>query len=243
MLTGKNPYFCHSFCTTKVSYLPQTDNFTYSPLLSFNYSMSDSTEYAFNLGFGLRNYFPYIKTILGINIFYDIKHFNLDKFHQIGLGFESLSFLEVRTNFYLPITKMVQSKNYHQFNSYRVIEYHTSKSLTGCEVEIGKRIQQKFLDFYFSVAPYWVFNRNFGIEYKTQLQLKSISLGINVYQHFACRSNIGKGRGETVVGIIGINIPLGADSSDKKSSIRIPISRWDPIRTCLNITYKEEYRG
>lgn len=239
-LTGKNPYFCNSFCTTKLLYLPEATISTYSPLLLFNYLISDSTEYAFSLGFGIRNYFPCFKKNLGINICYDVKHFNLDNFHQIGLGFESLSFLEVRSNFYIPITNIIKSKIYHQFNYNRIIENHISKSLGGCEIEIGKRIHQNFLDIYFSIAPYYFFDQGSGIEYKTQLRWKSILyIGINVYQHFACRSNIAKGSGETIAGIIGINIPLGADTNSKKRGMRIPISRWDTIRTCLNISYDD----
>lgn len=241
LLAGKNPYFCHSFCTTKLLYLPKANNFTYSSLFSLSYLMSDSTEYAFSLGFGLRKYFPYFKRTLGTNVFYDVKHFNLDKFHQIGLGFESLSFLEIRANFYFPITKILQSRIYYDFNDNRIIEVHTAKSLRAFEIEVGKRIHQNVLDGYFSIAPYFIFDGGSGIEYKLQLRWKSILyVGVNIYQDFACKAPIPKGLGETITGIIGINIPIGADSSDKKSTIRIPISRWDTIRTCLNIDYKED---
>lgn len=241
MSGGKNPYFHHSFWTTKLVYLPEVNNFTYHPLLSLNYLISDSREYAFSLGCGLRDYFPYLKKTLGMNIFCDIKHFNLDNFYQIGAGFESLSFFELRANFYVPIIRARKSQVFYLFNSTKLIESKSAISLSGCEVEIGKRIHKNFLDLYFSIAPYCIFNEGFGIEYKTQVRWKSILyLGLTVYQHFACSSRVAKGAGETIVGIMGLNIPLGVDSSTKKSAMRIPIYRWDTIRTCVNTTYKEK---
>ena len=221
-------------------YLPEINNFNYNPLLSLNYLISDSTEYAFSLGCGLRDYSPYLRKTLGMNIFCDLKHFNFDNLYQLGVGFESLSFFELRANFYVPITKYLKSQVYYLFNSNKLVESEKVISLSGCEVEIGKRIHKNFLDFYFSIAPYCFFNEGFGIEYKTQFRWKSILyLGLTVYQHLACSSRVAKGRGETAVGVIGLNIPLGSDSNTKKSARRIPISRWDTIRTCVNTTYRK----
>lgn len=241
MTTGKNPYFCNSFYTTKLLYLPD-NTYTFSPLLSFHSLISDSSEYAFSLGGGFRNYFSRLNTIFGVNVFYDLKHFNIEKLHQIGLGFESLSFFEIRANFYFPLMKSNQSKITHRLtNNNTLIELHKCKTTNACELEFGKRIQQNFTDLYFSIAPYFIFKEGSGIEYKVQVRWKSIMyFGVNVYQHFHCRSNIAKGPGETITGIVGINIPLGAESSEKKSINRIPISRWDAIRNCLMINFKNK---
>lgn len=241
MTMGKNPYFCHSFYTTKLLYLPK-DSYAFSPLLSFHSIISDSTEHAFSLGGGFRNYFSCLNSTFGVNAFYDLKHFNIEKFHQIGVGFESLSFFEIRANFYFPLIKSSQSKITHNFiNKGKLIEFHTSKTANACELEFGKRIQQNFTDLYFSIAPYFIFNEASGIEYKAQVRWKSILyFGVSIYQHFHCRSSIEKGAGETITGVIGINIPLGAESSEKKSLNRIPISRWDTIRNCLIISFKNK---
>lgn len=110
-------------------------------------------------------------------------------------------------------------------------------SVGGWNVELGKRFVYKTLcDLYLSIAPYFLFGEGQGIEYSGLFRWRSILLaGVQVYQKISCNTT-------EVAGIVGINIPLDSIGVSQKSSLkRIPINRWQTMRTSSRLKYKTNY--
>ena len=167
-----------------------------------------------------------------------MKHVNRETFYQIAAGIECLSFLELRANVYVPITKRFFIRATYDYpGGYQVKGTHILSSVGGWNVEVGKRFVYKTLcDLYLAVAPYFLFGEGQGIEYNGLFQWQSILFaGVKVYQKISCKTT-------EVAGVVGINIPLdGIDAAEKSSLTRIPISRWETMRTNSRLKYKTNY--
>lgn len=237
---GDNPYFCDSFAIAKLAYLPTLSVYPQSvaPIAELKYLIANGDEYAVSFGGGFRYYLPLIRSVTGSNIFCDMKHSNCETFYQIAAGIECLSFLELRANVYIPITKHFITKNTFDYpGGYQVKVRNTVFAFDGWNIELGKRFSYNTLcDLYFSIAPYLLFGKGYGIEYFGLFRWRSILFtGIQVYQKIYCDTI-------DIAGTIGINIPLDSIGADKKSSLnRIPISRWETIRTNSRLKYKTNY--
>lgn len=237
---GDNPYFCDSFALAELHYLPTLPITPHSatPLVALKYFISNGDAYAASLGAGFRNYFSPIRSVCGSNIFCDMKHVNCETFYQLGAGVECLSFLELRANVYVPLTKRFFIRaTYNYPLGYQVEATHILSSVGGWNVELGKRFVYKTLcDLYLSIAPYFLFGEGQGIEYSGIFRWRSILLaGVQVYQKISCNTT-------EVAGIVGINIPLDSIGASEKSSLkRIPISRWQTMRTSSRLKYKTNY--
>lgn len=237
---GGNPYFCDSFALAELYYLPTLPATPHSasPLLSLKYFISNGDAYATSLGAGFRNYFSPIRCVCGSNIFCDMKHINCETFYQLGAGVECLSFLELRANVYIPLTKRFFIRSTYDYpGGYQVRGTKIVSSIGGWNVEIGKRFLYKTLcDLYLSLAPYFLFGEGQGIEYSGLFRWRSILLaGVHIYQNISCNTT-------DVAGVIGINIPLDSIGAKEKSSLkRIPISRWQTMRTSSRLKYKTNY--
>lgn len=166
---GDNPYFCDSFAIAKLAYIPTLPIYSQSatPLAELKYLIANVDEYAVSFGGGFRNYSPLIRSVIGCNIFCDIKHVNCETFYQIAGGVECLSFLELRANVYIPITKRLITKNtYYYPGGYQVTLQNITSGFDGWNIEVGKRFAYKTLcDLYLSIAPYFLFGKGYGIEY------------------------------------------------------------------------------
>lgn len=237
---GYNPYFCDSFAIAQLDYLPTLPihPHPFIPLAELRYLISNTDAYAISLGVGFRNYFSPIRSTLGGNVFYDIKHTDCATFYQMGLGLECLSFLEIRANVYLPITKHVVIRAAYNYpGGYQVIGKNMISNFGGWEVELGKRfVYEELCDLYLSIAPYFLFGKEQGIEYNGLVRWKSILfVGVQVYQNISCGTS-------EIAGTIGINIPLDNINIFPKNSLNeIPISRWETIRTNTHPHYKKNY--
>lgn len=237
---GDNPYFCDSFAIARLDYLPSLPIAPHSatPLVELKYLIANADEYAISFGSGFRNYFFPIRSVIGSSIFCDIKHVNCETFYQIAAGLECLSFLELRANVYVPLTKrFVIKATYDYPGGYQVKGKNIISGFGGWNVEVGKRFAYKTLcDLYFSIAPYFLFGKGYGIEYDGLFRWKSILFaGVQIYQKISCDTT-------EIAGIIGINIPLDSIGADQKGSLkRIPISRWETIRTNSRLKYKTNY--
>lgn len=237
---GNNPYFCDSFAIAKLAYLPTLPIYSQSPtpISELKYLIANGDEYAISFGGGYRYYLPLIKSVTGSNIFCDVKHIHCKTFYQIAAGIECLSFLELRANIYIPITKrFILKKRYDYPGDYQVKIRNIVSAFDGWNVEVGKRFSYRSLcDLYFSIAPYFLFGKGYGIEYFGLFRWRAILFaGIQIYQKIFCDKT-------DVAGTIGINIPLDSISADDKISLnRIPISRWETIRTNSRLKYKKNY--
>lgn len=246
-ILGDNPYFCNSFLFTQLEYLPslpmQYDSF--SPMLSFRYLIADKKSQGFSIGGGTRFYVVPLYSVLGFNLFYDFKSITCTHFYQIGLGFEYLRFvncvplLELRTNFYLPLNKrfIVQATYCYYPEEFIATGKNTFYNPGGFEIEIGKRFFYKnFFDLYFSIAPYYLFGREYGIEYNGLFRWKSIAYaGIQWFQNITCSIT-------DIVGIIGVNIPLDSETiCEKYMPMRIPLSRWETIKLRSSVHWRTSY--
>lgn len=237
---GDNPYFCDSFALTELHYLPTLPTTPHSavPLVALKYFISNGNAYATSLGAGFRNYFSPIRSVCGSNIFWDMKHVNYETFYQLGAGVECLSFLELRANVYVPLTKRFFIRATYDYpGGYQVKGTRILSSVGGWNVELGKRFVYKTLcDLYLSIAPYFLFGQGQGIEYSALFRWRSIILaGVQIYQKISCNTT-------EVAGMIGINIPLDSIGASQKSSLkRIPVSRWQTMRTSSRLKYKTNY--
>lgn len=237
---GNNPYFSDSFALAKLDYLPNLPLYLQSatPIAELKYLIANGDEYAVSFGGGFRYYLPLIRSVTGSNIFCDVKHINCKTFYQIAAGIECLSFLELRANIYIPINKHFITKNTYDYpGGYQVKVRNIVSTFDGWNIEVGKRFAYRTLyDLYFSIAPYFLFGKGYGIEYFGLFRWRSILFaGIQVYQKIYCDTT-------DIAGTIGINIPLDSMGADEKSSLnRIPISRWETIRTNSRLKYKKNY--
>lgn len=244
---GHNPYFCNTFAFTQLSYIPvlpmQCDLFC--PLISFRYLLADKKEYGFSIGGGGRYYSVPLCAIVGFNLFYDFRSIPCNHYYEIGLGWEylhflsSISLLEVRTNVYFPLNRhfIVKAKYCYYPEKYIAIGTNKFCSPGGLEVELGKRFFYKNLfDLYFSIAPYYLFNQEYGVQYNGIFRWKSIAyVGIQFYQSISCSI-------VDIAGIIGISIPLGSNNiCEKNMPLRIPIFRWETIKLRSCTTWKTNY--
>lgn len=237
---GYNPYFCDSFALASLNYLPSLPTAPHSatPLVELKYLIANADEYAISFGGGVRNYFSLLRSVIGSNIFCDIKHVSYETFYQLAAGLECLSFLELRANVYIPITKrFVIKATYDYPGGYQVKGKNIISGFSGWNIEVGKRFAYKTLcDLYFSIAPYFLFGKGYGIEYDGLFRWRSILFaGVQIYQKIYCDTT-------EIAGTIGINIPLDSIGADEKGSLkRIPISRWETIRTNSRLKYKTNY--
>lgn len=237
---GDNPYFCDSFAIAKLAYLPTLPVYSQSatPIAELKYLISNGDEYAVSFGGGFRYYLSPIRSVIGSNIFCDIKHINCETFYQIATGIECLSFLELRANVFIPITKrFITNNTFYYPGEYQVKVKNIVSAFDGWNIEVGKRLSYTNLcDLYFSIAPYFLFGKGYGIEYFGLFRWRSILFaGIQVYQKIYCDTT-------DIAGTIGINIPLDSIGADNKSLLnRIPICRWETIRTNSRLKYKTNY--
>lgn len=237
---GNNPYFFDSFAIAKLAYLPTLPVYsqTATPLAEVKYLIANGKEYAVSFGGGFRYYLPLIRSVIGSNIFCDVKHSNSETFYQVAAGIECLSFLELRANVYIPITKRFITKNTYDYpGNYQVKVKNIVSAFDGWNIEVGKRFSYKTLyDLYFSIAPYFLFGKGYGIEYFGLFRWRSVLFaGVQVYQKIDCDAT-------HIAGTIGINIPLDSIGVDQKGSLKkISISRWETIRTNSRLKYKTNY--
>lgn len=204
----KNSYFCNSFAIANLADLPTLPVYSQAaaPIAKLKYLISNRDRYAVSFVGGFRYYLSPIRTVIGSNIFCDIKHINCETFYQIATGIECLSFLELRANIFIPITKgFITNNTFYYPGGYQVKVKNIISAFDGWNnIEVGKRLSYTpFCDLYFSIAPYFLFGKGYGIEYFGLFRWRSILFaGIQLYQKTYCDTT-------DIAGTIGIKELLG----------------------------------
>ncbi len=127
----------------------------------------NDNKWAANLGFGLRDYFPKVNKIIGINAFYDFRQI-YEEYHQVGLGVELLGCqYDIRVNGYLPIasTRFFGKKcDFTYPGGYFLSCQGYRRALPGFDVEIGASLACyscfSSLAPYVGIGPYFYHQKN-----------------------------------------------------------------------------------
>ena len=105
-------------------------------------SLFESSSNQSSIGVGYRKLSTNLKSIFGINVFYDVKNNQLgNNFQQIGIGFEYfVSLFSIKANGYIPISKdeyFIMSKYDGFIKNYIYKNYYYCFATKGFDSEIG----------------------------------------------------------------------------------------------------------
>lgn len=193
-----------------------TDNFF--PFIDGRLHIFNNGRFASNLGFGARYGLPWGTWALGANAYWDHREAKNIRIDGLGVGAEILSKnVDFRVNGYIPSGKTRSATlEFNSFSGNNILTqqrfYRGIPSVFG-EVGVPVPIKVSFVDLYFAVGPYYLFERKiedqrtigkaWGIKGRLENQvLGGFSIAVEAsYDHEF---------GAIVQGVAKLSFPLGA---------------------------------
>lgn len=207
----------HGYTSITGMLIPRiSDNFI--PFVDARFHLFNNGRFASNVGLGARVGLPWGNWALGANAYWDHRDSSHLRVNGLGAGLEALNdWIDFRVNGYLPSGKTRSAKKeFGHFSGNQILAsqtfYQAIPSIFG---EVGFSIPSKmrFVDLYFGVGPYYLFERRvqghksvgdtWGVKGRLENQIiGGVSLAIEASYDREFRM--------TVQGVLKLTFPLGA---------------------------------
>lgn len=131
------------------------------PFIDMRFHLFNNVKIAANGGLGVRFSSTRMKSLVGINVYYDYRqaYFN---FHQIGAGIEWLSeSVDLRMNGYIPLTNHKHISTCHftdYLGGYFIIQRRLEAAFWGIDMEVGGLLfnNADVVNLYGAIGPYYL---------------------------------------------------------------------------------------